>query len=157
MSSAHIPHGFPDALFDSEKISEAYTRQAITPAMVRDDTVVQEALANQEFSTDFLRSCQGLPFYMAKVAPTDESSGIAFERNFNPMLKHDSDYYNKLGAMVACVEKNVNKPGVDESTVCAKEFKAMRLSAFKNELLYHNVNKRFYMDLISYKRHEAPF
>ena len=157
MSSAHIPYGFPDAIFDSEKISEAYTRKAITPAMVRDDAVVQEALANQEITTEFMRSFQGLPFYMAKVAPSDESSGIAFERNFNPMLKHDSEYYGKLGAMIACVEKNVNKQSVDEATVCAKEFKAMRLTAFKNELLYHNVNKRFYMDLISYQRHEAPF
>ena len=93
---------------------------------------------------------------MAKVAPTDESSGIAFERNFNPMLKRDSAYYGKLGDMISCVEQNVGKEGVDESTVCAKEFKAMRLTAFKNELLYHNVNKRFYMDLIQYKRHEAP-
>ena len=157
MSSAHIPYGFPDAIFDSEQISEAFTRKAITPAMLRDDAVVQDALANQEISTEFLRSLQGLPFYMAKVAPTDESSNIAFERNFNPMLKHDSPYHGKLGDMISCVERNVGKPGVDEATVCAKEFKAMRLSAFKNELLYHNVNKRFYMDLISYKRHEAPY
>ena len=157
MSSAHIPYGFPDALFDSEKISEAYTRKAITPAMVRDDSNVLEAMANQEFSVEFLRSYQGLPFYMAKVAPTDESSGIAFERNFNPMLKRDSEYFGKVGAMISCVEKNAGKDGVDEQTVCAKEFKAMRLAAFKNELLYHNINKRFYMDLIQYKRHEAPF
>tara|TARA_B110001450_G_C17444984_1_gene409519 strand:- start:67 stop:540 length:474 start_codon:yes stop_codon:yes gene_type:complete len=157
MSSAHIPYGFPDALFDSEKISEAYTRKAITPTMVREDANILEAMANQEFTNEFLRGTQGLPFYMAKVAPTDESSGIAFERNFNPMLKHDSEYYGKLGDMISCVERNVGKDGVDEKTVCAKEFKAMRLTAFKNELLYHNVNKRFYMDLITYKRHEAPF
>ena len=41
MTSAHIPFGFPDAIFDSEKISEAYTRKAITPGMVREDPVAQ--------------------------------------------------------------------------------------------------------------------
>ena len=55
MSSAHIPYGFPEALFDSEKISEAFTRKAITPAMVREDSNMMEAIANQEVSNDFLR------------------------------------------------------------------------------------------------------
>ena len=159
MSSAHIPYGFPDAIFDSEQISEAFTRKAITPAMVRDDAVVQEALANQEISTEFLRSLQGLPFYMAKVAPTDESSNIAFERNFNPMLKYDSDYFGTVDKFLGCVDKNSSKQLTEDqqNAVCSKEFKNMRLAAFKNELLYHNINKRFYMDLIQFKRHEAPF
>ena len=94
---------------------------------------------------------------MAATEPTDESSAIAFERNFNPMLKHDSAYYKQLGEVLECVEKNANAGEEEQKTVCSKEFKAMRLTAFNNELLYHNVNKRFYMDLISYKRHESPY
>ena len=44
-------------------------------------------------SKEFLRGKNGLPFYMSYTAPTSESSPIAFERNFNPMLKYDSEYF----------------------------------------------------------------
>lgn len=125
--------------------------------MVRTDSVVQEALANKEFNTTFLRGANGLAFYMAHTEPSDESSAIAFERNFNPMLKHDSEYFNKLGNFISCVETHANSSEEEQKTVCNKEFKAMRLTAFNNEILYHQINKRFYMDLISYKRHEAPY
>jgi hypothetical protein len=108
-------------------------------------------------SIEFLRGVNGLPFYMAHTAPTEDSSAIAFERNFNPMLKHDSTYFGKLNEVISCVESNASKSEDEQKTACQKEFKAMRLTAFKNELLYHNVNKRFYMDLIQYKRHESPY
>ena len=116
-------------------------------------------MQNGGFTNSFLRGVNGLAFYMAHTAPTDESSAIAFERNFNPMLKYDSEYFKNLNEVLACVESNASKDLTpeQENKVCAKEFKKMRLSAFNNELLYHNINKRFYMDLISMKRHEAPF
>ena len=44
-------------------------------------------------SKEFLRGVNGMPFYMSYTAPTAESSPIAFERNFNPMLKYDSEYF----------------------------------------------------------------
>ena len=36
--------------------------------------------------------------------------------------------------------------------VCAKEFKDLRMQAFKQNLLYHEVNKRFMMTEVMYKK-----
>lgn len=111
-----------------------------------------------QVSKEWMRGIIGLPFYMSYTAPTDECSPICFDRNFNPDLKTDSFYFGNLDKFLKCVEKHAGHDHSDEkmNQVCSKEFKNMRLSAFKNELLYHNVNKRFYMDLLSYKRHESP-
>ena len=84
---------------------------------------------------------------MAYTEPTEDSSSIAFERHFNPLLKYDSDYHKNLEAMLSCVEKNISATGDEQKTVCAKEYKNLRLSAFKNQLMYHFVNKRFFMDV----------
>ena len=140
-------------------MADAFASRSITPELVRSDPVIQEALQNGEFNQQFLRGVNGLPFYMSMTAPTEDSSPIAFERNFNPHLKYDSEYFKNLNETIQCVERNtpMGLTPEEESKVCSKEFKKMRLSAFKNELLYHNVNKRFYMDMIQYKRHEAPF
>ena len=35
--------------------------------------------------------------------------------------------------------------------MCAKEYKALRMQAFKQKLLYHDVNKRFVMHEWAYK------
>ena len=96
---------------------------------------------------------------MAAVAPTDDSSSIAFERHFNPLLKKDSSYFGAVGDLISCVERNSTKPlNTDEQNmVCSNEMKRVRMAAFKNELLYHNINKRFYMDLIQRKRGESAF
>ena len=45
---------------------------------------------------------------MAYTAPTEDSSPIAFERHFNPKLRFDSEYFNKVNAMIKCVENNVD-------------------------------------------------
>ena len=60
-------------------------------------------------STTFMRGTSGLPFYVTHTAPTDESSPIAFERNFNPDLRHDSEYFNNLNKFIGCVERNSGK------------------------------------------------
>ena len=60
-------------------------------------------------SIEFLRGVNGLPFYMAHTAPTEDSSAIAFERNFNPDLRHDSEYFNNLNKFIGCVERNSGK------------------------------------------------
>ena len=96
---------------------------------------------------------------MALTAPTEESSEIAFEKHFNPALKYDSQYYKSLNSLIKCVEKNANQSLSPEqqNEVCSNEMKQVRIDAFKKELLYHNVNKRFFMNLVTMKRHEAPF
>ena len=69
---------------------------------------------------------------MAATAPTDESSSIAFERHFNPLLKQDSDYFNAVGNLISCVERNSEKSlnTDDQNKVCAKEMKNLRMQAF---------------------------
>ncbi len=96
---------------------------------------------------------------MALTAPSEESSEIAFEKHFNPALKYDSQYYKSLNSLIKCVEKNANQSLSPEqqNEVCSNEMKQVRIDAFKKELLYHNVNKRFFMNLVTMKRHEAPF
>ena len=106
--ATNVPLGFPEAIFDSKIISDAYARQAVTPALVRDCPIVQEAMQSGGFSNSFLRGANGLAFYMAHTAPSDESSAIAFEKNFNPMLKHDSEYFKNLSAVISCVERNAD-------------------------------------------------
>ncbi len=52
-----------------------------------------------------------------------------------------------MSAFLKCVEKNVEREGLTETQmekVCAKEFKQLRMRGFDNELMYHNVNKRFF-------------
>ena len=156
--SANVPLGVPEVLFDSEKISNDYALRQLTPKTIREDPMAQEALQTGQVKKEFLRGVSGLAFYMGHTAPTEESSPIAFERHFNPMLKRDSDYFGTVDKFLSCVEKNSSKPMTEDqqNAVCSKEFKNMRLAAFKNELLYHNINKRFYMGLIQWKRHEGP-
>jgi hypothetical protein len=38
--TANVPLGFPEAIFDSPTISDAFARRAVTPALVRDDAVI---------------------------------------------------------------------------------------------------------------------
>jgi len=107
-------------------------------------------MKNGEMTTKFMRSIPGLPFYVTHTAPAEDSSPISFDRNFNPDMKRDSEYFNKLDKFLGCVERNAPK-GLsegDQNRVCGKEFKNLRSAAFDNELLYHNMNKRFFMDLL---------
>ena len=71
-----------------------------------------------------MRGWTGLPFYMSITAPTDESTPIAFERNFNPDLKHDSEYFGNLNTFLKCVDKHtpLNLPEHEQNEVCKKEF-----------------------------------
>ena len=106
-----------------------------------------------------MRGVRGTAFYNAYTEPTEESSPIAFERHFNPMMKHDSAYFGAVDKLVKCVEHNSGQglSAENQEKVCAKEMKNVRLSVFNNELLYHNMNKRFFMDLIQMKRGENPY
>lgn len=52
-----------------------------------------------------------------------------------------------------CAERNAG--AANKEQVCAKEFKALRLSAFKDQLLYSHVNERFFVNENSFKNHEA--
>ena len=70
-------------------------------------------------------------------------------------MKYDSKYFGALNNMITCVENNLESENQDK--VCANEFRALRKSAFENQLMYHNMNQRLFMSMISVKKHEAPF
>ena len=114
--------------------------------------------------SNFLRVFQdsqiGAPYKLKKVNPDAAEKGlVSFERYFNPDLATDSKYFSDLNTFLKCVEKNVDRVQSDDemNTVCAKEFKALRLRGFDNELMYHNVNRKHFADELSFKRHENPY
>ena len=139
-------------------LARAAQEGKLTPEVIQSDEQAMTALANWEISEAFLRTMKGYPFYVSKVAPTEESSNIAFERHFNPALKHDSEYFNKLSGLLSCVDRNSSLQTPEEqNAACANEMRALRMAAFNNELFFHNVNQRFYMDLKTRKSNETPY
>jgi hypothetical protein len=95
----------------------------------------------------------GISFYLLAKGegPTN------FETHFNPKLALHSNYFAALNNMMNCAEKNAHVSDDKKDVVCAKEFKALRLAAFKDELLYHNVNQRFFMNELAYKSGQSPY
>ena len=114
-------------------------------------------MQNGEVSNAFLRTFAGLPFYMAHTKPKEDSSAVAFDRHFNPSLKHDSDYFRSVNKLLTCVEAHAGAADKDQEKVCASELKEVRLSAFQKQTMYHAVNQRFYMDYVSRAKGESPY
>ena len=77
---------------------------------------------------------------------------MKFDSYFNERLAVHSDYFKNMDKFMQCVEKNVGASEEAQTTVCQREFKNLRLSAFKDQLQYHYVNRRFFMDSIAYKK-----
>lgn len=76
----------------------------------------------------------------------------------NPALANQTDYFAALDKMMKCVEQNSNETDpARQEKICAKEFKALRLQAFKKNLLYHEINKRFVMHEYLYKKNMSGF
>ena len=94
------------------------------------------------------------PFYL--LAKSSEPQGSHdFGTPFNPKLAQHTTYFKALESMMQCAQRNASAANKD--TVCAKEFKALRMAAFKDELLYHNVNKRFFMNELAIRKGESPY
>ena len=100
-----------------------------------------------------------VPIYL-KVTGAKETGGdkLKLGTYVNPALAVHSDYFGKLDKMLKCVERNaaLTDPAAQERA-CAKEYKALRLSAFGDELMYHQVNKRWFMHEIQYKARFSAF
>ena len=79
----------------------------------------------------------------------------------NPELTQTSDYYRKLDAMMQCVQRHASlaKPGLEDQQdkVCAKEYKNLRLSAFKNEVIYNQVNSVPFGRANQESQHFSPY
>lgn len=85
--------------------------------------------------------------------PDSERPVMKMGSYVNPQLSQHSDYFGALDNMMKCVERNAGETDpLRQDQVCAKEYKALRLQAFQQNLLYHEVNKRFVMHEWQYKR-----
>ena len=98
--TTNIPQGVPGQIFDSAKIADGFARKSINPEDVRNDPIVNEALQNGQIDKEFLRGPAGIGLYSAHTQPSEDSSNIAFERNFSPYLARDSDYYGNVKGML---------------------------------------------------------
>ncbi len=92
------------------------------------------------------------PYYLQ--AKGESTSNTEFATHFNPRLASHSVYFKALEAVMSCAERHAQS---EDPQVCAKEFKQLRLAAFRDELLYHNVNRRHFMNEIMSKRNESPY
>ena len=106
-----------------------------------------------------LNSPVGSPFYFKQVNKDAQNESILrFDRHFNPELATDSKYFSNMSAFLKCVEKNVETATEENMhNLCAKEFKQLRMRGFDNELMYHNVNKRFFQNELAYFKNESPY
>ena len=79
----------------------------------------------------------------------------------NPELVNFSSYHKKLDAMMNCVAKNaaVAQPGMEElqDKVCAKEYRELRLEAFRGNLFYHHVNHISFTDTNQFTKGFSAF
>ena len=123
-----------------------------------------EAEPRQMNVVNFLRQIRetpaASPYYFKKVNPESAEAGILrFDKYFNPELADDSKYFKNFSAFLTCVEKNVDRVQneAEMEKVCSKEFKNLRLRGFDNELMYHNVNRRFFADELAIRNNESPY
>lgn len=115
-----------------------------------------ERLMNVEnFMRQMKQVPQGASIILRESQPEAAST---YDKNFSADLASSSDYFRDLNKFLNCVDKNVSKElsEAQQEKVCAKEFRAVRLHGFDNQLLYHNINKKFFGYELSVQRHEAP-
>ena len=160
MSQNRRQNGLPDHILHNPDLLQGIFNYSTTTEQIKADAQVMEAIRNGEFTEDFLKGPHGLAYYYLIRDASLARTSISLENHMNPTLKHESEFIGAADRLVRCVEKHpeyASKSVQAQNRVCAKEYKEMRDKAFKNELLYHNMNKRFFMDLLTFKRHEAPF
>ena len=92
----------------------------------------------------------GVPFFLLATG-----EGSSFNQHFNPELAQQSHYHHALEKMMSCVDRNADVPAEKRATVCAKEYKQLRLAAFDDKLLYHHMNWRFFTSELAIKNGET--
>ena len=130
-----------------EKWNNMTTEEQI--ALLKDQQKIMNAnvaYLNKEIGDTRLGAGIHLLYY--KGMEQNQLPVMRFDSYFNEKLSMNSDYFKKMDKFMQCVEKNVNAPEEAQETICQKEFRDMRLSAFKDQLHYHYMNKRFYMNQI---------
>jgi hypothetical protein len=125
-----------------------------------EESAPQRLLNVENFMKIFKDSPQGAPYTLTHANPDAKDASIMrFDRHFNPDLARDSYYFKSLNEFMSCVEKHSGKELTDAQmdSVCATEFKKLRLRAFENQLMYHNVNKKFFMKELALFKNESPY
>ena len=119
------------------------------------------AEASSTFSNNLrqlLNTPYGATIVMKTANPEAQDAGILrFDRHFNPELGTESAYFASLKGLLDCVERNIERDltAAQQEQVCAKEYKQLRLRAFNTQLMYHNVNKKYFQKELSLFKHEA--
>ena len=111
---------------------------------------------NKTLHKKFLESPHGLAFYMVYVNDSQAQTKISFDNFYNPALKFDSVYFNKVHKFTQCVEKNKDVDETQYNSVCRREWADLRGAVIAKQLMYHFVNRRFYMELLSKHKGEFP-
>ena len=90
--------------------------------------------------------------------PLSAGNILKVGRYANPSLVQHTDYFKSLDDMMQCVEKNVHvtDPAAQEQ-VCAQEYRNLRLAAFNNKLLYSEVNRRWFIKELEWKKNFSAF
>mmetsp|Transcript_32984 Transcript_32984/g.50468 ORF Transcript_32984/g.50468 Transcript_32984/m.50468 type:complete len:159 (-) Transcript_32984:43-519(-) len=157
MSHLHHPEIIPDVLLHNQDVTGGLYAKALTAQTIRSDDKIMSHLKEGNIPTDFVKGIHGLPFHASAAEPSLAATNISLENDFHPDLAKDSNFYGALDKFVKCVEKHPAASSAEEqNALCGAHFKRVRQSALKNDLLYHNVHKRLFMDLISYKKGEQP-
>ena len=101
----------------------------------------------------------GVPYTLKFVDPEakDTASAIKFEKYFSADLAEDSPYFRTLNSLLKCVEKNAEASEAQQEKLCVREYKQLRLSAFNNQLFYHNVNKKAFMNELALFNGESAY
>ena len=100
-----------------------------------EESAPQRLLNVENFMRILKDTPQGAPYILTTANPNSKDAGLMrFDKHFNPDLARDSYYFKSLNEFMSCVEKNADKELTEAQmeTVCAREFKNLRLRAFEN-------------------------
>ena len=159
MSSSVLPSHIPHILFNDPEVSEKLMKGEITTEFINSKRWLTAALLDGRISEEFMQGKLGLPFYTAYYDRGLARSAISLEQYFNPDFKVQSKFFKYYDDLVKCVEKNTSKATTveEQNQICLKQFNKFRSSAMQGDLLYHNVNRRFYLDMLAVQKVEAPY
>ena len=84
------------------------------------------------FLEKLMGSAQGSPIFLTTRSSNPDLPNFSFAKHFNQDLTVNSDYFRALKDFMGCVHQHANSglSKEQEETVCAKEFKNLRLAAF---------------------------
>ena len=104
-----------------------------------------------------------VPFFLQATGgelgeATNATNVMQMGHYVNPDLALNTDYFRSLDNMMQCVERNASlTDAAAQQRACQKEWSNLRLAAFNNKLMYSEVNKRFFIRELQYKKNYGAF